>query len=72
MQEINELIAEYKAAWSAANKLSDVPDVSYSDGWFTIGNVRHKRFRRSDMMQMRDTLVSRLTSPQPKPSPLSR
>jgi hypothetical protein len=55
------LIAEYTAAFKVANTLNEVPNITYSNGWFTFKQpwqYPHK-YRFREIEQMRDRLMER-------------
>ncbi len=64
-QAAQVLIAEYKAAYEAANGRPLNSSISYDRGWFTVKDssaMFGTRHRRADIERMRDTLLERAAS----------
>jgi hypothetical protein len=61
MDSASTLIQEYLAAFKDANTMAEIPDVSYSKGFYVVKTSRGYpvRYRRRKLEQMRDELRRR-------------
>lgn len=62
-QSAQVLIAEYKAAYVAANK-NPAPEITYAGGWFTVKNAGYygTKYRRHAIERFRNALLERAAS----------
>ena len=59
MNKFSILLEEYLAAFVAANPNAKIPEVSYHNGWFTLGGTKH---RRKEVLVFIKTLWSRVNT----------